>query len=70
MKAMLTFLLVVRLLFLLGAAGLCIFGFLAAGRPGAAETPWLWKTGYALGLVVSSVLIGMVWKSLRKVWQD
>lgn len=67
MKAMLLFLLAVRMLFLLGAAGLCIWGFLAAGEPGAAQTPWLWKVGYAVGLIVTSVLIGFVWKSAKAV---
>lgn len=69
MKAMLLFLLTVRVLFLLGAAGLCIWGFLAAGDPQATPAPWVWKIGYALGLIATSVLIGFVWRSAKEIWR-
>jgi hypothetical protein len=55
-------LLAFRLVFLLGAAGLCVYGFIAAGEPGV---PGLWRVAYAAGFLLSLAMIWALWRSFR-----
>lgn len=60
MQGLLIVLLAFRALFLLGAAGLCVYGFLAAGEPGV---PAYWRLAYAAGFALSLGLMWAVWRS-------
>jgi len=50
------------LAFLLGAAGLCVYGFVAAGEPGV---PGLWRVAYVAGFALSLGMIWALWRSFR-----
>ena len=62
MQGLLIVLLAFRALFLLGAAGLCVYGFVAAGEPGV---PAYWRLAYAAGFVLTSGMIWALWRSFR-----
>jgi len=62
MQGLLIVLLAFRLVFLLGAAGLCVYGFIAAGEPGV---PGLWRVAYAAGLLLCLAMIWALWRSFR-----
>lgn len=62
MQGLLLVLLVFRLAFLLGAAGLCVYGFVAAGEPGV---PGLWRVAYGAGFALSLGMIWALWRSFQ-----
>jgi len=62
MQGLLIVLLAFRALFLLGAAGLCVYGFLAAGETGV---PAYWRLAYTAGFALSLWLTWAVWRSFR-----
>jgi hypothetical protein len=62
MQALLIVLFVFRALFLLGAAGLCVYGFIAAGEPGI---PVHWRLAYAAGLALSVGMLWALWRSFQ-----
>jgi hypothetical protein len=62
MHGLLIVLLVFRLAFLLGAAGLCVYGFIAAGEPGV---PAGWRLAYAAGFTLTLGMIWALWRSFR-----
>ena len=62
MQALLIVLLAFRALFLLGAAGLCVYGFIAAGEPGI---PVHWRLAYAAGLALSVGMLWALWRSFQ-----
>jgi hypothetical protein len=62
MQGLLIVLLAFRLVFLLGAAGLCVYGFIAAGESGV---PGLWRVAYAAGFLLSLAMIWALWRSFR-----
>jgi len=66
-KAFLIFMLALRLLLLTGAAGMCLFGLLAAAE---STDPWKWRTGYALGLGLSGFLWLHVWRAAVRTWRE
>jgi hypothetical protein len=57
-------LLAIRAVLLLAAAGLCVFGFLAAGEPGVSL---YWRVGYLAGMVLSLGLLWNVWRTYRRL---
>ncbi len=64
---MLTFLLVVRMLFLSAAGAFCIFGLLHANDP---KVQWYWTVGHVTVLAACVFLIGRVWASLKATWNQ
>jgi hypothetical protein len=62
MQGLLLVLFAFRLVFLLGAAGLCVYGFVAAGEPGV---PGLWRVAYVAGFALSLGMIWALWRSFR-----
>lgn len=69
MKAMILFLLVVRMLFLGAAGAMCIFGLTAQGEA-ASEVHWGWRVGYGFGLLLCGFLIGRVWQTMKVTWLE
>jgi hypothetical protein len=59
--------LALRAILLLGAAGLCVFGSLAAGEPGV---PVYWRIGYLAGLLLSGGLLWNLWRTYRQLPRD
>jgi hypothetical protein len=59
MQGLLLVLLVFRLAFLLGAAGLCIYGFALPGAPA------LWRVAYGAGFALSLGMIWALWRSFQ-----
>jgi len=59
--------LVLRAVLLLGAAGLCVYGSLAAGEPGV---PVYWRIGYLAGLLLCGGLLGNLWRTYRRLPKD
>jgi len=64
MQGFLLVLLVVRLIFLLGAAGLCLYGCVGMGAPTQ------WRLAYGAGLAISLMMIWALWRSYRKLSKD
>jgi len=64
---MLTFLLVVRLLFLSAAGGFCIWALSQAADP---KVQWYWTVGHAVVLAACVFLVGRVWASLKTTWKQ
>jgi hypothetical protein len=56
--------LALRAVLLLAAAGLCVFGFLAAGEPGVSG---YWRVGYLAGLALSLGLLWKLWRTYRQL---
>ena len=67
MKAMMLFLLGVRLLFLSAAGAMCIYGLLHAADP---KVQWYWTLGHAVVLAACVFLIGRVWASVKATWKE
>lgn len=59
MQGLLIVLLVFRLAFLVGAAGLCVYGFAFLDSPAA------WRVAYAAGFAISLGMIWALWRSFR-----
>jgi hypothetical protein len=59
--------LAIRAVLLLAAAGLCVFGFLAAGEPGVSG---YWRLGYLAGLFLSAGLLWNLWRTYRQLPKD
>jgi hypothetical protein len=56
--------LALRAVLLLAAAGLCVFGFLAAGEPGVSG---YWRVGYLAGMALALALLWNVWRAYRQL---
>jgi hypothetical protein len=56
--------LALRAVLLLAAAGLCVFGFLAAGEPGVSG---YWRVGYLAGMALALALLWYVWRAYRQL---
>jgi hypothetical protein len=59
MQGLLLVLFAFRLVFLLGAAGLCVYGVFFM------EAPLSWRLGYVAGFVLSLAMIWALWRSFR-----
>ncbi len=67
MKAMMLFLLGVRLLFLSAAGAMCVYGLLHAADP---KVLWYWTVGPVVVLAACVFLLGHVWASHKSTWQE
>ncbi len=67
MKAMMLFLLGVRLLFLSAAGAMCIYGLSHAAD---ARMEWYWTLGHVVVLAACVFLIGRVWASVKATWKE
>jgi hypothetical protein len=59
MNGLLLVLLGFRFVFLLGAAGLCLYGVAFMGAPA------LWRLGFAVGFAIALGMIWALWRSYR-----
>lgn len=56
--------LALRAVLLLAAAGLCLYGFIAAREPGVSS---YWRVGYLAGMVLSLALLWNVWRAYHRL---
>jgi len=56
--------LALRAVLLLAAAGLCLYGFIAAREPGVSGC---WRFGCVAGLVLALALLWTVWRAYRRL---
>ena len=56
--------LALRAVLLLAAAGLCLYGFIAAREPGVSS---YWRVGYLTGMVLALALLWNVWRAYRRL---
>lgn len=56
--------LALRAVLLLAAAGLCLYGLIAAREPGVSS---YWRGGYQAGMVLALALLWNVWRAYRRL---